>query len=1052
MYEKVSTGLNFASREKEVLDLWRENDVFKKSMQLRENAPIFTFYDGPPTANGQPHIAHIITRVVKDLIPRYRTMKGFHVLRKAGWDTHGLPVELEVEKMLGISGKPEIETYGVEPFIKKCKESVWKYEGLWREMSERVGFWADMDNPYVTYHNEYIESVWWALSRIFEQGLIYKSYRVVPYCPRCGTPLSSHEVAQGYKDVTEDSVFASFKVAGKENEYLLAWTTTPWTLPSNVGLCVNPKEDYAKVSHDGRVYIMAKALVASLFGEDSGAEILETVTGKTLEGLKYEPLFDFAKDLPIVKGNENYCTVVCDDYVTLTDGTGIVHIAPAFGEDDARISKAYGLPLLQFVDAQGCFTKEAYLWTGTFVKKADPLIIEELKKRGQMFKKLSYAHNYPFCWRCDTPLLYYARDAWFIRTSSLRDKLLQSNSEVNWLPANIKEGRFGNFLENVIDWSISRERYWGTPLPIWVCDDEKCGHLHCIGSIEELKKLSPDTPDDIELHKPYIDAVKIPCAKCGASMTRTPEVIDCWFDSGSMPFAQWHYPFENKELFDKQFPADFISEAIDQTRGWFYSLISISTMLFEKSPYKNVIVLGHGLDEKGQKMSKSKGNAVPPMDALAQHGADAIRWFLISSSAPWLNFRYSDDTVTEGARRFMGTLWNTYAFYVLYAEIDQFNPFEYESKEPSVMDKWLLSRLNTLIKKVDTALDRFELTDPARELDRFVDDLSNWYLRRSRERYWAKEMTDDKISAYKILHHALVTVAKLAAPFVPFITEQIYQNLVAWLDSTAPQSIHLTDFPIAEESLIDTALEAQMSIIMDVVTQGRSARNTANTKIRQPLPQMLVSLTNVEKSVRDSITPSLLEVVKDELNVKSISFIDNAAEYTSYRFKPQLRTLGPRYGKLVPKITEALNAAPNDVMDALKAGMFKTEIDGTAIELTMEDVLVETTQKEGFSAASEKGVTVVLDIKLTPELIEEGNMRELISKWQNMRREAGFEVTDHIKAGYSASALNAVIERNAAAISAEILAKDLSQTAPPEGAYTKEWNVNGEKIELWVVR
>ncbi|MCL2225833.1 MAG: isoleucine--tRNA ligase [Defluviitaleaceae bacterium] len=1046
MYEKVSTGLNFAAREKDVLKLWRENEVFEKSINLREGGENFTFYEGPPTANGHPHIGHIITRTVKDLVPRYKAMKGFHVKRKAGWDTHGLPVELEVEKMLGISGKPEIETYGVEPFIKKCKESVWKYEGLWREMSERVGFWADMDAPYVTYHNEYIESVWWALSQIFAKGLIYKSYRVVPYCPRCGTPLSSHELAQGYKDVTEDSVYVCFKAKGAENEFFLAWTTTPWTLPSNVGLCVNPKEEYAKVSSDGKVYILAKALVASVFG-DAPHEILETVTGKDLEGTKYEPLFDFAKG----ETSENYCMVVCDSYVTLTDGTGIVHIAPAFGEDDARISKAYGLPLLQMVDAQGCFISDVHLWAGMFVKDADPLIIKELKMSGKMFRKNAYKHSYPFCWRCDTPLLYYARDAWFIRMSSLRDKLLESNSAVNWLPGHMKEGRFGDFLENVIDWSISRERYWGTPLPIWVCDSESCGHLHCVGSIAELKKLNPSTPDDIELHKPYIDAVKIPCEKCGGQMTRTPEVIDCWFDSGSMPFAQWHYPFENKDIFAKQFPADFISEAVDQTRGWFYSLIAISTMLFEKSPYKNVIVLGHGLDEHGQKMSKSKGNAVNPMEALEKHGADAIRWFLISSSAPWLNFRYSDDGVTEGARRFMGTLWNTYAFFVLYAEIDGFDPYKYETPAPSVMDKWLLSRLNTLIKKVDSALERFELTEPARALDQFVDEMSNWYLRRSRERYWGKDMTDDKISAYKTLHHALVTVSKLAAPFVPFITEQIYQNLVVGLNGkNEPISIHLADFPDCDESQIDTQLEQQMAVVMDIVVQGRSARNTANTKIRQPLAQMFVSLA---KPLEKPLSAELEDVIKDELNVKEIKFIADASEYMSYKFKPQLRTLGPRYGKIVPKITEALNAAPSDVMAALKAGTWTSTVDGTAVELTMEDVLVETQQKEGFSAAAEKGVTVVLETTLTPELIEEGNMRELISKFQNMRREAGFEVTDHIKAGYSKSpTLSAVMERNAAEISHEILANELTSSSAPSGAFAKEWNVNGEKIELWVVR
>jgi len=1048
MYEKVPTSLNFAEREHDVLNFWRENKIFEKSIELRKDAIAFTFHDGPPTANGKPHIGHVITRSVKDLFPRYKTMKGYQVLRKAGWDTHGLPVELEVEKLLGISGKPEIEKYGVEPFIQQCKESVWKYEGLWREMSERVGFWADMDHPYVTYHNDYIESVWWALSEIFKQNLIYKSYRVVPYCPRCGTPLSSHEVAQGYKDITEDSAYVAFKVAGKGNEYLLAWTTTPWTLPSNVGLCVNAKEEYVKVAQGEKIYIMAKALVEQVLGEEH--EILETCTGKDLEGLKYEPLFDFANnageyDLPLQSAN--YCTVVCDGYVTLTTGTGIVHIAPAFGEDDARISKAYDLPLLQLVDAQGCFIDDVYLWKDMFVKDADPLIIKELKMRGQLYKKQKYEHSYPFCWRCKTPLLYYARDAWFIRVSSLRDKLIASNETVNWMPEHMKEGRFGNFLENVIDWSISRERYWGTPLPIWICEDENCRHLHCVGSITELKEMGDNVPDDIELHKPYIDAVQLNCPKCHSKMTRTPEVIDCWFDSGSMPFAQWHYPFENNDMFKKHFQADFIAEGTDQTRGWFYSLISISTMLFGKSPYKNVIVTGLGLDEHGQKMGKSEGNAVSPMDALTKHGADAVRWFMYVNSAPWLNFRYSDDTVIEGARRFMGTLWNTYAFYVLYAEIDQFNPYAHEAKDLSVMDKWLLSRLNTLIQKVDSALEHFEVTDPARLLDQFVDELSNWFLRRSRERYWVSKMPQDKINAYKTLHHALVTVAKLAAPFVPFITEQLYQNCVARFDAHAPKSIHLCDFPVADATLINAELESQMANTIEIVTQGRAARNAGNAKTRQPLSEMMVALSNADK------TPdaSLLEVIREELNVKAIRFIADASEYVGYSFKPQLRTLGPRYGKTVPKITAALNANPDQTMQALKAGLWKAAIDGVDVELTMEDVLVETTQKEGYATAGDKGITVVLNTTLTPELIEEGNMRELVSKWQNMRREAGFDVTDRITAGYSNNAvLSAVIDNNRAAIAAELLADELSVSTPPESAFAKEWNINGEKVALWV--
>jgi len=1043
MYQKVPTGLNFAEREHDILNFWRENKIFEKSIDLRENAPAFTFHDGPPTANGKPHIGHVITRSVKDLFPRYKTMKGYQVLRKAGWDTHGLPVELEVEKLLGISGKPEIEKYGVEPFIQQCKESVWKYEGLWREMSERVGFWADMDKPYVTYHNNYIESVWWALSEIFKQNLIYKSYRVVPYCPRCGTPLSSHEVAQGYKDVTEDSAYVAFKVAGTTNEYLLAWTTTPWTLPSNVGLCVNAAEEYVRVAQGDKVYIMAKALVGDVLGEEY--EILQSCKGETLEGLKYEPLFDFAK--PEDAGN--YCTVVCDSYVTLTSGTGIVHIAPAFGEDDARISKAYDLPLLQLVDAQGCFVDEVSLWKGMFVKDADPLIIKELKIRGQLYKKQKYTHSYPFCWRCKTPLLYYARDAWFIRVSSLRDKLMVSNAEVNWLPEHMKEGRFGNFLENVIDWSISRERYWGTPLPIWICQDENCGNLHCVGSIAELKELGDNVPDDIELHKPYIDAVTLKCPKCGSKMHRTPEVIDCWFDSGSMPFAQWHYPFENKDMFDKHFQADFIAEGTDQTRGWFYSLISISTMLFGKSPYKNVMVTGLGLDEHGQKMGKSLGNAVSPMDALTKHGADAVRWFMYVNSAPWLNFRYSDDTVTEGARRFMGTLWNTYAFYVLYAEIDQFNPYQYEAKDLSVMDKWLLSRLNTLIKKIDASLERFEVTEPARALDQFVDELSNWFLRRSRERYWVSGMPQDKINAYKTLHHALVTVAKLAAPFVPFVTEQLYQNLVVNFDAAAPASIHLCNFPIADESLINPELEAEMANTIEIVTQGRAARNAGNAKTRQPLSEMMVALANTDKTPNES----LVEVIREELNVKAVRFVSDASEYVGYSFKPQLRTLGPRYGKIVPKIAAELNVDPEKTMTDLRNGLYKTEIDGVSVELTMDDVLVETIQKEGFATASDKGVAVVLNTVLTPELIEEGNMRELVSKWQNMRREAGFDVTDRINAGYSNNnVMSAVITNNHAEISAELLADSLNETTPPEGAFTKEWNINGENVELWVKR
>jgi len=1052
MYEKVSTGLNFAEREQKVLDFWKENKIFEKSLEIRDNAPIYTFYEGPPTANGKPHIGHVITRAIKDLIPRYQTMKGNKVLRKAGWDTHGLPVELEIEKKLGINGKPEIEKHGVEDFINQCKESVWTYETLWREMSERVGYWIDMDAPYVTYSNNYIESVWWALSEIFKQGLIYKSYRVVPYCPRCGTPLSSHEVSQGYKDITEDSAFVSFKVFGKENEFFLAWTTTPWTLPSNVGLCVNPKEEYAKVKRDDKVYILAKALVDKNFASsdkeaEKDYEIIETLVGKDLEGLKYEPLFDFAnKDF--VENSPNYCTVVCDGYVTLTDGTGIVHIAPAFGEDDARISKAYDLPLLQMVDSQGKFTEDVYLWAGVFVKDADLQIIIELKKRGQLFKKAQYTHNYPFCWRCKTPLLYYARDAWFIKMSNRREELIKSNSIVNWFPEHMKEGRFGKFLENVIDWSISRERYWGTPLPIWVCEDESCNHRHCVGSIKELLELSPETPKDIELHKPYIDNVKFPCKKCGKTMYRTPEVIDCWFDSGSMPFAQWHYPFENKDIFEKQFPANFIAEGTDQTRGWFYSLIAISTLLFEKSPYKNVIVTGLGLDEKGMKMGKSEGNAVSPLSAINKHGADAIRWFMYVNSAPWLNFRFSDKTVEEGARRFMSTLWNTYAFYVLYAEIDGFNPYNFEDVEPSPMDKWILSRLNTLIKKVDSSLEKLEVTEPARALDQFVDELSNWYLRRSRERFWASGMEADKISAFKTLHYAIVTVAKLAAPFVPFMTEQIYQNLVVGINKNEPISIHLCNFPVADESKIDAELEKQMTNVVDMVVLGRSARNAANIKTRQPISRMII-----ESPFEKLPTEEMDQIIIDELNVKNTCYKKSAADYLSYKFKPQLRTLGPKYGKLVGKITNALNEDPSASMESLKNGEWKRDIDGTEVLLSMEDVLIETLQKEGYYAVSEKDLVVVIETTLTLELIEEGNTRELVSKWQNMRREAGFEVTDRIKAGFNGSEnLSGVIKRNMAEISSDLLADSIEELAPPSGAFIKEWNVNGETIELWVVK
>ena len=1054
MYTKVPTTMKFAQREEAVLALWDANDIFKESIKAREGAESFTFYDGPPTANGRPHIGHIITRAIKDLIPRYQTMKGKHVLRKAGWDTHGLPVELEIEKKLGISGKPEIEKFGVEAFITQCKESVWTYKGLWEEMSRRVGFWADMDAPYVTYHNEYIESVWWALSKIWQKDLIYKSYRVVPYCPRCGTPLSSHEVAQGYKDVKEASLFVAFKRAGCEGEYFIAWTTTPWTLPSNVGLCVNPKEDYVRASFDGKIYILAAALAESVLGE--GYEILETLKGAALEGVKYEPLFDFSPD---ARANANYCSVVCDGYITLTDGSGIVHIAPAFGEDDARISKAYDLPLIQLVDAQGCFVEAATLFAGQFVKDADKNIMRVLKERAQLFKRKDYQHSYPFCWRCDTHLLYYARDAWFIRMSDLRDKLVQANSSVHWLPDHIKDGRFGKFLENVIDWSLSRERYWGTPLPIWLCESEECGHKHCIGSIAELRergRMADGTPvpADIELHKPYIDGVLLTCEKCGQPMVRTPEVIDAWFDSGSMPFAQWHYPFENKELFETQFPGNFISEAVDQTRGWFYTLLAISTILFEESPFKNVIVLGLGLDETGKKMSKSKGNAVSPMDGLEKHGADALRWFFYGI-APGNNFRYSDELVQEAQRKFMGTLWNTYAFYVLYAEIDQFDPFAHQLPDLAAlpaMDRWILSRLHSTIARADEALARYDISGAAQTLEQFVDELSNWYLRRSRERFWASGMAQDKVNAYLTLHTVLVELAKLSAPFVPFMTELMYQNLVRDLKPAgALASVHLCDYPVSDAKYIDSVLEQEMERVLQMVQLGRAARNIANVKTRQPLPEMLVALPFGTPPIADDY----VAVVREELNVKALRFVDDAAGYTAVKIKPQLRTLGPRYGKLVPRITEALNVDASAALKALQGGGWQTAIDGTDIALTLDDVLVETLQKEGFSAAGDFGMTVVLDTTLTPALLEEGTVRELVSKWQTMRREAEFEVTDKIHAGYvlNDGSLVDIIARNGDFISAEILAAGAIVSTPaPAGVHSQAWNINGTALTLWVQR
>ncbi len=1037
MYDKVSSDMNFVEREKEVLSFWKENDIFGKSVKAREGCPVFTFYDGPPTANGKPHIGHILTRVIKDLIPRYKTMKGYKVLRKAGWDTHGLPVELEIEKQLGISGKPQIENYGVEPFIKKCKASVFTYESLWRDMSDRVGFWADMDDPYVTYHNSYIESVWWALKQIWDKDLLYKGHKIVPYCPRCGTALSSHEVAQGYKRVKETSCIARFAVKGEENTYFLAWTTTPWTLPSNVALCVNKNENYSKVkANDGKIYIMAEALLEEVLKD--GYEVIETKLGADYVGTEYEPLFPYAKT-----GDKKAFYIVEDNYVTLTDGTGIVHIAPAFGEDDANVGRRFDLPFVQLVNEQGCFTEEVEGLAGTFVKDGDKEILKRLEESGKLFAALPFEHDYPFCWRCDTPLLYYARDTWFIAMTKVRDKLLKNNETVNWMPDNIKHGRFGNFLENVIDWGLSRERYWGTPLPIWECE---CGHREAVGSIEQLKAMSDDCPEDIELHKPYIDNVHLNCPKCGKKMQRVSEVIDCWFDSGSMPFAQWHYPFENKEIFDENYPADFISEAIDQTRGWFYTLMAISTLIFDKSPYKNVIVLGLVQDKDGRKMSKHIGNVVDPWDVLNKQGADAARWYFYANSAPWLPNRFDDKAVNEYQRKFMGTLWNTYAFFVLYANIDNFDPTNYklEYDKLSAMDKWVLSKLNTLVKTVDTNMESYKITESARAMADFVDELSNWYVRRSRERFWGKDMPQDKVNAYMTLYTVLVTMAKLSAPFTPFMAESIYQNLVRKVDKNSEESVHLCSFPAANEDMIDEKLEHNMDLVLSAVVAGRAARNTANIKNRQPIGNMFIK---ADKKLEDMY----VDIIREELNVKNVEFKDDVSGFTSYSFKPQLRTLGKRYGKLVPAIGEYLKSNDgNMLMSQLKEnGAIKFEIDGTAIELAEEDVLYETAQMEGFVAESDKTTTVVLDTNLTPELIEEGFVRELISKIQNMRKDAGFEVLDRISVFYSGNEnIKKVFEANKDSIANDVLADSITEGT--SDAYSKEWDINGETVTLGV--
>ena len=1033
MYKKVPTDLKFVEREREVEKFWADNNIFKKSIDSRKDAETYMFYDGPPTANGKPHIGHVLTRVIKDMIPRYRTMKGYKVPRKAGWDTHGLPVELEVEKLLGIDGKDQIEAYGLDPFISKCKESVWKYKGMWEEFSGVVGFWADMEDPYATYHNNFIESEWWALKKIWDRGLLYKGFKIVPYCPRCGTPLSSHEVAQGYKDVKERSAIVRFKVKG-EDAYFLAWTTTPWTLPSNVALCVNPEETYVRVKHEGYTYIMAEALVETVLKENF--EVVESFKGKTLEYKEYEPLFDF------VNPDKKAWFVTCDSYVTLTDGTGIVHIAPAFGEDDSRVGRNYDLPFVQLVNAKGELTEET-AWAGVFVKKADPLVLEALEKDGKLFDAPNFEHSYPHCWRCNTPLIYYARESWYIKMSAVKEDMIRNNNTINWIPESIGKGRFGDWLENLQDWAISRNRYWGTPLNIWQCE---CGHMHSIGSIEELKTMSDNCPDDIELHRPYIDDVTIKCEKCDKQMKRVPEVIDCWFDSGAMPFAQHHYPFENKDIFEQQFPADFISEAVDQTRGWFYSLLAISTLIFNEAPYKNVIVLGHVQDENGQKMSKSKGNAVDPMEALKEYGADAIRWYFYVNSAPWLPNRFHGKVVTEGQRKFMGTLWNTYAFYVLYAEIDNFDPTKYslDYDKLSVMDKWLLSKLNTLIKDVDGHLENYRITESARVLQEFTDELSNWYVRRCRERYWAKGMEQDKINAYMSLYTALVTLSKLAAPLIPFMTEEIYQNLVRSVDTKAPESIHLCDYPVADNSLIDKSLEDSMDEVLNVVVLGRAARNAANIKNRQPIGNMYIK---AEETLDELYT----QIIKEELNVKNVEFREDVENFVSYSFKPQLKTVGPKYGKLLAKIREVLtNLDGAKAMAELKSnGSLDFDFDGEKVSLTNEDLLIDTVKSENYISEGNNKVTIVLDINLTKELLDEGFLRELISKVQTMRKEAGFEVVDHIELFLKDNAkLIDIVKANETELMSEVLCDKI--TYGNIKGYEKEWNLNGENVVVGV--
>ena len=1049
MYKQVPTSLNFVDREKAVEKFWEDNNIFKKSMEHRKEGETYTFYDGPPTANGKPHIGHVETRTIKDMIPRYRTMKGYMVPRKAGWDTHGLPVELEVEKLLGLDGKEQIEEYGLAPFIDKCKESVWKYKGMWEDFSRTVGFWADMDNPYVTYDDNFIESEWWALKTIWDKGLLYKGFKIVPYCPRCGTPLSSHEVAQGYKAVKERSAIVRFKVKG-EDAYFLAWTTTPWTLPSNVALCVNPEETYLKVkAADGYTYYIAKALADKVLGRlaeegKDAYEVLETYVGKDLEYKEYEPLYKCAGDAA-EKQKKKAHFVTCDGYVTMTDGTGIVHIAPAFGEDDSRIGRNYELPFVQFVDGKGDLTAETP-YAGKFVKDADPLVLKDLDAEGKLFDAPKFEHDYPFCWRCDTPLIYYARESWFIKMTAVKDDLVRNNKTINWIPASIGEGRFGNWLENIQDWGVSRNRYWGTPLNIWECE---CGHQHSIGSREELYKMSGnEKAKTVEFHRPYIDEITITCPECGKQMKRVPEVIDCWFDSGAMPFAQHHYPFENKDLFEQQFPADFISEAVDQTRGWFYSLLAESTLLFNKAPYKNVIVMGHVQDENGQKMSKSKGNAVDPFNALETYGADAIRWYFYTSSAPWLPKRFSGKAVQEGQRKFMGTLWNTYAFFVLYANIDNFDASKYtlEYDKLPVMDKWLLSKLNSTVAEVDSNLDQYRIPEAAKALQDFVDVMSNWYVRRSRERFWAKGMEQDKINAYMTLYTALVTICKAAAPMIPFMTEDIYQNLVRSNDANAPESIHLCDFPVVNKDHIDKKLEEDMEDVLDAVVMGRACRNEAAIKNRQPISRMYIKSDF-------TLSEFYQEIIEDELNVKEVVFTDDVRDFTSYTFKPQLRTVGPKYGKQLGGIQKHLAALDgNAAMDELNAdGALKFDVDGVAVELTKDDLLIDMAQKEGYVSQEDNRMTVVLDTNLTPELVEEGFVYEIISKIQTMRKESGFEVTDHIRVSINGNdKLSEIAQKNKEAISSKVLADEL--TSGMEYGVSKEWNINGENAVIAVER